>query len=132
MTNILKRLFLIRGPKWHALYLLVFYLLIFDFLVVFTVFFSLPPGPASAMSARMDRALMFPALGLMPLNLAAAGVWILTSLGVAIAIIRGKATEQWGIVYAILPFLEFVVLSRIYGAFLSGSGTVIHEILYNL
>ena len=132
MKEIIKRALLIQGPLWHRAYIIVFYILLFDYLVCFWVFFSLPPGPASVMSDRMERALMNPALLLLFPNIIAPLVWIATGVTVAVKAIRRTLTETWGLTYAILPIAGLLLLSRIYDAFLSGRGTEIHEFLYHL
>ena len=132
MKDFFKRALLIEGPIWHRTYLAVFYLLLIDYLVLFWTFFSLPPGPATVMSDRMDRALMGPALMLFLLNVIAILAWIASGLTVAVKAIRRTLTEAWGVAYAILPIAGFFLLSAVYNAFLTGKGRAIHEFLYHL
>lgn len=132
MKEIIKRALLIQGPVWHRAYITVFYFLLFDYFICFGVFFSLPPGPASVMSDRMGRALMGPALMLLPLNIIALVLWIASGVTVVVKAIRRTLTEVWGLTYAILPIAGFLLLSRVYDAFLRGRGTAIHEFLYHL
>jgi hypothetical protein len=132
VKEVAKRLFLIKGPLWHRAYLVVFYILLFDYLVVFSTFFSLAPGPASVMSDRMDRALMVPALTLLPLNVIALLLWLIAGVRALVKSIRGSAKELWGLGYAVFPILGYLILSTVYDAFLRGHGRSIHNFFYHL
>lgn len=132
MKNLIKRLFLLHGQSQERLALLSLYAVLGFYLVVFWHFFSLPPGPASWMQDRMMRTSMFLGLYLAPLFFLAAGAW-LASLVITIAkAIRARAIRASAIPTLCLSPAGYLILRQIYGAFMRGHGTAIHQWLYNL
>ena len=132
MKKLIKRIFLLHGQSQERLALLSLYAVAGFYLVVFWHFFSLQPGPANWMQDRMMRITMFLGLYLAPLFFLATGAWLAALVIIIVKAIRERRVRASAIPTLCLSPAGYFFLRQIYGAFLRGHGTAIHQWLYNL
>jgi hypothetical protein len=131
LKNLIERLFLLRGQSQERAALLSLYAVAAIYFVLFWHFFSLPPGPANAMQDRMMRLMMSLGLFLAPWWLIAAASWLAALAFTIIKAVRTRSVRLSMIPALCLAPAGYLILSRIYAAFLRGHGTAIHQWLYN-
>lgn len=132
INEIFLRLLLLKGPYLHRAYFLSLYCIFVGYIMLFFVFFSLPPGPGWAMSSRMDRALFKPARYIIALDGISIFLWIAASINGICKKVRGEEGNKLILLLGALPILGYYTFSKIYNTFLSGKWSVIHEFLYHL
>jgi hypothetical protein len=132
MIELVKHILLVKGDWILRCSILSAYLVTLSYAVVFAIFFSIPPGPASQMSANMDRALFGVGIFLAGLIALAIVIWL---VGI-ISCIRSGLLAKKSLVRCLwvlsIPLLTLIVFSMIYKGLLKGHGTAIHEYLYHL
>lgn len=129
MKNLWSYLLLIKGNTATRCSILASYIIVPAYILILAVFFSMPPGPSSAMIARMDRSMT----GIIVIGglFLAALIWLKGFVN----FYRSRDLErnilfQW-LMFA-LPIPCFIIMANIYNWFLSGHSTVIHSFFYDL
>ena len=132
MVSLIRYALLTKGPFHTRLALLSLYCVIGLFLTLFFVFFSLPPGPASAMESRMARSLVGYGSYLVALLGLALVAWLSSIAAYVWDGFKNPGLDAVGLAVVLAPPVTVALGQVVYGAFLQGRGVAIHKFLYSL
>jgi hypothetical protein len=131
MKSALLQLLLLRGPIWQRLFLISFYGISITsiFAIGFVCSFP-PPGSYAAFSDRMDRAMMVPAMFLLPIDAFSLLFWIVGFVMMLSSLLSKHIRYYISAWSLFLAPTSFLVTSFIYSGIFSGRFRALHEALY--
>ena len=128
LDHIINFLLLRKFPFCIKLNAIACYVILIFYTFTYIKFFSMQPGPASAMTDRMARSSM----GMIPFLLLIFTIYPSAIISTIKHQVRCRKFLIRPNLLLIVPVVQFVCLAKIYGLMCQGHATRLHNLLYHL